>query len=151
MTLPARLLKAYRQTRYSAGNAEIRIAHRSPEIDVLLATHGARVGVLLTAWNPMSRRMPPGWNRRMQKRLRQRLRRYSTVPAEGSWRRWQEQHVLLFADPRFALNLARQFRQAAIVVLKRGQPAALITSFPVFSPRNSMPSARGAFSSPSTM
>lgn len=151
MTLPARLLKAYQQTRYSAGNVEIRIARRSPEIDALLAAHGARVGALLTAWNPMSRRMPPGWNRRMQKHLKQRLRRYSTVPAEGSWRQWQEQHLLLFADPRFALYLARQFRQAAIVVLKRRQPAALITSFPVFSPRNSMPNALGAFSSPSTI
>ena len=151
MTLPAALLKAYRQTRYIAGNVDVRIARRSPEMDALLAAHGARAGVLLTAWNPWSRRMPPGWNRRMQKHLQQRLRRYSTVPAEGSWRRWQEQHLLLFADPRFALNLARQFRQTAIVVLKRGQPAALITSFPVFSPRNSMPNARGAFSSPSTM
>jgi hypothetical protein len=151
MTIPAQLLNAYRETRYVAGNVEVRIARRSPAMDELLTAHGARAGVFVTAWNPLSRRMPPGWNRRVQKLLKQRLRRYSTVPAEGSWRRWHEQHVLLIADPRYAMTLARQFRQAAVVVVKRGQPAALMTSFPVFSPRNSMPNAVGAFSSPSTI
>jgi hypothetical protein len=42
-------------------------------------------------------------------------------------------------------------RQAAVVVVRRGQTAALIISFPVFSPLNNMPSARGAFSNASTM
>ena len=150
MTLPAQLLNAYRQTRYIAGSVEVRIARRSPAMDALLSVHGARVGVFVTAWNPLSRRMPPAWNRRMQKRLKRRLRRYPTLPAEGFWRRWHEHHLLLLADQRFALKLARQFRQAAIVVVKRGQPATLMASFPVFSPRNSIPNAVGAFSSPST-
>ena len=151
MPLSARLLNAYRQTSYLAGKVEVRIAHRTSAMDELLTAQGARAGVFVTAWNPLSRRMAPGWNRRMQRRLTQRLRRYSTVPAEGAWRQWHEQHLLLFADPRIGLKLARTFRQAAIVVVKRGQPAALITSFPVFSPRNSIPSARGACSNPSTM
>jgi hypothetical protein len=151
MTLPERLLNAYRQTSYIADNVSVRVAQRSPAMDALLIAQGARAGAFVTAWNPLSHRMPPEWNRRMQQRLKQRLRRYSTVAAEGSWRRWREEHLLLFADPRVALKLARQFRQVAIVVVQRGQPAALITSFPVFSPRNSIPSAVGAFSSPSTM
>jgi len=151
MVLTAHLLNAYRKTRYVAGNVEVRIARRSPAMDAMLIARGARAGVFVTAWNPLSRRKPPGWNRHMQQRLKQRLHRYSTVPASGSWRRWHEQHLLLFADTRLALNLARQFRQAAVVVVKRGQPAALMTSFPVFSPRNSIPNAVGAFSSPSTI
>jgi hypothetical protein len=151
MTLPAQLLNAYRQTSYLAGKVEVRIARRSSAMDELLTAHGARAGVFVTAWNPLSRRMPPGWNRRMQQRLKQRLQRYSTVPAEGAWRLWHEQHLLLFADPRIGLKLARTFRQAAIVVVKRGQSAALMTSFPVLSPRNSIPNACGAFSNPSTI
>jgi hypothetical protein len=151
MTLPAQLLNAYRQTRYSADGAEVRIGRRSPGMDASLTAHGAHVGVFVTAWNPLSRRMPHGWNRHMQKRLDQQLRRYSTIPAQGSWRRWHEEHVLLFAHSGFALKLARQFRQLAVVVVRRGQPAALMTSFPVFSPRNSIPNAVGACSSPSTM
>lgn len=151
MTVPARLLKAYRQTRYCAGKAEVRIARPSATMDALLTAHGARVGVFVTAWNPGSRRMPTRWNRRMQQLLKQRLRRYSTLPAEGSWRRWREEHLLLLAEPRLALRLARQFRQMAVVVVKRGQHAALMTSFPVFSPLNSIPNAVGAFCSPSTI
>jgi hypothetical protein len=151
MTRPTRLLKAYRQTSYIAGKVEVRIARRSSAMDALLIAHGTRAGVFLTAWNPFSRRMPPEWNRRLQQGLKQRLRRYSTVPADGSWQRWHEEHLLLFADLRFAMKLARQFRQAGIVVVKRGQPAALMTSLPVFSPRNSIPNAIGAFSNPSTI
>ena len=37
-----------------------------PRMDALLARHGARCAVFVTAWNPFSRRMPAGWNRRMQ-------------------------------------------------------------------------------------
>jgi Protein of unknown function (DUF3293) len=151
MTLPAQLLNAYRKTSYVAGEIEVRIARRSAAMDDLLTAHRVQAGVFMTAWNPLSRRMPPGWNWRLQQRLKQRLRRYSTIPAEGTWRRWHEEHLLLLADPRVGLTLARKFRQAAIVVVKRGQPAALITSFPVFSPRNSIPNARGAFSNPSTI
>jgi hypothetical protein len=150
MTVSAKLLKAYRQTSYVAGNAEVRIARRSSAMDALLSAHGARIGVFVTAWNPWSRRMPPGWNRRMQMLLKQRVRQYSTFPAEGSWRRWHEDHLLLLAEPRIASRVARQFRQVAVVVVKRGQPAALMTSFPVFSPLNSIPNAVGAFSSPTT-
>jgi hypothetical protein len=69
MTLSARLFNAYRKTSYTAGKVEVWIGRRSPAMDQLLATHNARAGVFVTAWNPLSRRMPPGWNRRMQERL----------------------------------------------------------------------------------
>jgi hypothetical protein len=150
MTLTARLLNAYRHTRYTTRTAEVTIDRRSAEMDRLLTANGVRVAVFLTAWNPLSHRMPVGWNQRMQDRLRQRLRRYVTLPAEGSWRMWREEHFLVLAAPRVVRRLARQFRQAAVVIVKRGQAAALMINFPVFSPLNNMPSARGALSSPST-
>jgi hypothetical protein len=151
MMLSPRLLNAYRRTRYAAGPAEVRIGRRSPSMDRILAGHRARIGVFVTAWNPFSRRMPAGWNKRMQARLRERLRRCVMLAAEGVWRSWREDHFVVLTAPAFVLRLARQFRQAAVVIVRRGQPAALTTSFPVFSPRKSMPSARGACSSPSRM
>jgi len=151
MALTARLLNAYRHTRYVTDCVTVRIGHQSIAMDELLAAHRARTAMFVTAWNPMSHPKQLRWNQRMQERLQARLRRCLTLPAEGVWRRWREEHVLAFAAPAFVLRLARQFRQTAVVVVKRGQAAALMTSFPVFSPVNSMPRARGAFSNPSTM
>jgi hypothetical protein len=151
MNLSPRLLNAWRQTRYVAGEAEVRIGRKSPAMDKLLTGYGARTGVFVTAWNPLSRLMPIRWNQRMQIRLKARLRRRTTLPAAGEWRSWREEHLLVLAEPGLILRLARQFRQAAIVVVRRGQAAALMTSFPVFSPLNNIPRAAGAFSSPSTM
>jgi len=61
--------------------------------------------------------MPDGWNRRMQHRLRERLRRQQTAPAESALRNWREDMLFVRADPRLVLRLARRFRQCAIVVL----------------------------------
>ena len=72
----------------------------------------------MTAWNPRSRRMPEGWNRRMQQRLRQRLRRFTVVEAEGSLRRWHEAMLLVAGDPRPVTRLAILFRQRAVVRLR---------------------------------
>ncbi len=62
--------------------------------------------------------MPEGWNRRMQQRLRERLRRHTALPAESSLGRWREDMLFVRADPRVVLRLARIFRQCAIVVLR---------------------------------
>ena len=74
--------------------------------------------------------MPAGWNRRMQARLAEAARR---LPAAGGWggaRRWREAHWLFGADPRRLAVLARRFRQAAFVEVRRGQPARLRWVFP---------------------
>lgn len=45
----------------------VRIGRHAPtELFVRLRS---RTGVFVTAWNPLSRRMPDGWNHRMQQRL----------------------------------------------------------------------------------
>ena len=116
--LPARLRAAYRATDYAAGAIAARIGRRVPGLDW-------RVAVFLTAWNPYSRRMPDGWNRRMQARLRARLRGRTVLAGTGTLRRWREEMLLVALDPVRAMVLARRFRQRGIVVVRRGQPARL--------------------------
>lgn len=125
--LNASLRRAYRKTEYRVASCLFRIGRPAPAIDRLLALHRAREAAFITAHNPFSRRMPLGWNRRMQARLAQAVRRYPTLPGEGAWRRWSEDHLLLLADHRKALCLARRFRQHAIVRLRSGQPAYVYT------------------------
>ena len=73
--------------------------------------------------------MPDGWNRRMQRRLRERLRRHQVVRAESSLGRWREDMLFVHADPRIVQRLAHIFRQCAIVVL-RGRTARLVLTTP---------------------
>jgi hypothetical protein len=123
------LLTAYRKTRYQVAGIEIRIGQRSGKMDRLLSSRGFQAASLVTAYNPRSRLMPPGWNQRMQQRLRQALRRNSVVPATGSWQRWSEAHVLVFGDTRPVRVLARRYRQNGIVIVKlRQRTQLMITS-----------------------
>ena len=123
-SIPPRLLRAYRDTSYVAEGIDIRIGHRVP--DALFARLHARSATLLTAWNPLSQRMPAGWNNRMQLRLHERLCRRLALPAEGTLRRWHEAHLLAAGDPRPLLRLARIFRQRGVVVLRRRQCARIV-------------------------
>jgi hypothetical protein len=93
-------------------------------VGVLRVSNG-RVLVCVTAWNPRSRRMPDGWNQRMQRRLRQCLHRFAVRDAEGSLHRWREEMLLVAGDPRPVIRLAMRFRQRAVVILRRGQRARL--------------------------
>jgi hypothetical protein len=117
------LLRAYRETVYRAAGTDVRIGRQCP--GALLAQFDDRTAVILTAWNPRSRRMPEGWNHRMQQRLRQHLRRSEVVDAQGSLRRWHEAMLLVAGDPRPMVRLAARFRQCAVVILRRGQKVRL--------------------------
>jgi len=123
---PPRLRRAYRETRYEVEGVVVRPGRRSVAFDRLLRRHASRTGTLIAADNPMSRRMPDGWNRRMRQRLIQAARRRPVLAASGSWRGWHEAHLLLFGDPRLAFRLARRFRQRAVVVCRLSQPAAVV-------------------------
>jgi hypothetical protein len=112
-------------TLYSAGGITVRIGHRSRDMDRLLLLHGQREAVFITAWNPFSRRMPEGWNRRMQSRLARALSRWPVLPAEGRWRRWCESHILVFAAPAPMATLARRYRQHGIVLVHVGRQPRL--------------------------
>jgi hypothetical protein len=123
------LLRAYRETTYQAGFCDVRVGRRSLAMDRLLFSVGAREAVFITAYNPFSRVMPPGWNQRMQTRLAETVRRHHALTASGRWRRWSEVHLLVFADGRRIKKLAHLFRQHGIVIVRRRQPARLLVTF----------------------
>ncbi|HEX4369090.1 MAG TPA: DUF3293 domain-containing protein [Rhodopila sp.] len=106
---------------------EVRIGRRSPGVERLLRPLGALQAGFVSACNPYSRRMPAGWNARMQKSLRQALRRYPVLIGSGSWRGWSEAHLIVLADARVLQHIARRFRQNAIVTVRPRQPAKLVS------------------------
>ena len=124
---PATLLRAYARTEYRAAGAVARIDCRSPGIDATLRRLGVHQGAFVTAWNPFSRRRPQGWNRRMQARLEQAVRRLPSVSGKGESRGWAEDHLLVGADPRRVWRLGLRFRQQAIVTVRIGGRARLRT------------------------
>src|ERR1700760_4156365 len=95
---PPRLARAYRDTAYRVDGVVVRIGRRCP--DALFDRLNGRAAVLLTAWNPLSCRMPDGWNHRMQRNLRLYLRRFVVLEAQGSLHRWREAMLLVAGDPR---------------------------------------------------
>jgi hypothetical protein len=114
---------AYFRTEYEAAGVVVRIGRRSAAMDGLLR---GRRAAFVTAWNPMSRRMPRGWNERMLARLRQAARGRIVAEGWGSARGWAERHLLIEGDPRALITLARRFRQVAIVVVAPGRKARLL-------------------------
>jgi hypothetical protein len=123
MTLPAGLARAYRLTCYRCGPATLRIGRRCPALDRVV---GRQTLVLLTAWNPLSRLMPAGWNRRVQRRLRAQLRHRRVIDGSGALGRWHEDLLGVIGDRRPAVRLARRFRQRAVVVLRRRQAVRVV-------------------------
>jgi hypothetical protein len=126
MALPAHLSLAYRKSRYNVAGMDLAVGRRSIGLDGLLAGLGVRDAVLITAWNPRSRRMPSLWNERMMARLRLRLGTRTALPAYNEWHGWAEQQLLVPGDRRRLTVLARLFRQAALVGLRRGQDVRLL-------------------------
>ena len=129
----AALRAAFLRTAYEAGGIVVRIGRRSAAMDALLRRRGLRAAGFVTAWNPFSRRMPLGWNRRLQAKLLQAVR--GAVLAEG-WGRgrtggcgWAEHHLLIAGDARRIAVLARRFRQHAVVTVSPGRPARLRPAF----------------------
>jgi hypothetical protein len=120
------LAAAYAASAYEASGAVAWVGRRSAAVDALLRRLGARQGGFVTAWNPFSRRMPRGWNDRMQARLRVAARRLPAAEGWGGNSDWKEQHLLLAADPRRIAMLARRFRQNAILAVQLGRPARLV-------------------------
>ena len=123
MPLSPALLRLYRRADYVVANRPpMRIGRRAPVAGETLAGDA----VLLTAANPRSRRMPSGWNARMNRALADAARRLRPLPAEGRLGAWREEGFLLEAAPARAAALGRRFRQNAVVVVKGGQPVRLM-------------------------
>ena len=128
--VPARLRAAYRRARYEAGGVPVRIGRRSPRLDALLVRLGghpcALAGGLVTAWNPLGRRLSERENRRRQERLDRAIRHLPSLPAASGEGCWREEQRLVLTPPRRLAMLGRRFRQNAVVLLVRGRPARLL-------------------------
>lgn len=120
------LRAAFLRTGYEAGGVVVRVGRRSAAMDALLRRRGVRAAGFVTAWNPFSRPMPLGWNRRLQARLGEAMRGAVLAEGWGVGRGWAEHHLLLAGDPRRIAVLARRFRQYAVVTLRPGRPARLL-------------------------
>lgn len=120
------LLRAWKRTLYTAGPVAVRIGRRDAALDRVLRELGTRTGGFVTAWNPLARPMPAGWNRRMMRRLDQHARRLPRKAGRGIGRDWWEEHMLVGADPRRVVTLARRFRQRGVVILAIGQAPRLV-------------------------
>lgn len=129
----ASFAKVYRATLYRVADPPyclvIRLhGRRQTRLDRLLSRHDVRQAVFITAWNPWSRAAGRAANRRAQARLRARLGR--VLPGFGAWaeapEKGEESLLALGLGARAGAALGRAFRQNAVVVVRRGLPAALL-------------------------
>jgi hypothetical protein len=129
---------AYRATRYQVIDRDQSltacIGSRSPALDALLAREGVTVGVFVTAWNPESRPTPEPENRRAAARLAAEVAALGlhALPHRGEgddpgWPPEEGLFVLGLAEAD-AVALAERYRQNAVVVVERGEPARLVTT-----------------------
>ncbi len=121
-TTDPRRMRAFRTTVYCAGGAVAQVGRRCPALDSMLHQ---QAGAFIGAWNPAARLAPLGRNLRAGRALQDHLRAVPYLTGVGQGRGWREEHWFAVMDPRRAAVLARRFRQAAIVTLRRGQPARL--------------------------
>jgi len=108
----------------------LRVGARSRHLDCLLTRHGHRTWAFTTAWNPASAIVPPEQNRARQADLEAEVARRGWVAFNGrghgvGWAA-EASLLLLGVAEAEAVELARTFRQAAIVVGERGEPARLV-------------------------
>ena len=129
------LRRAYAATSYTVrADGRIltaRLDQQSPEIDALLAAHGAAQGVFIVAWNPGSKRRDEAANRAAHAELVRELRQrgLAWLPHVGRGDDgWQEEGCfVLDLNDADADGLARRFGQNGVVRIARGAAAELLT------------------------
>lgn len=143
MALPPDLLAVYQATLYTveteAGALGVRIGARSPAIDRLLSERGARSGVFITAWNPLSRLVGSEANEAANRALGAALTAaglaflpHIGLPdiRPGDNPGWPPEHGFFVLDPPDPIALGRHWRQNAVVVIERNGPARLVETAP---------------------
>jgi hypothetical protein len=111
---------------------DIRIGQPCPPLDAMLDQRAIRSWAFITAWNPGSKNLDATENRRRQAALEAEVKqngyvfyRGAGVPDEKGW--VPEESILIMAiGKEAAVQLGKQFGQAAIVVGERGALAELI-------------------------
>ena len=128
--MPPRLLRAYRQTRYSAGGVVVLVGRRVP--DALFAQVGAREAVFVTAWNPRSHPTAPAENAAAATALAAEIatRGLRALPHRGVgddpvWPA-EEGWFILDLDEAAARALAEAHGQNAIVWIEPGAAPRLV-------------------------
>ncbi|HVJ53234.1 MAG TPA: DUF3293 domain-containing protein [Aliidongia sp.] len=130
------LRHAYLATRYlfADGDREVavRIGQASPELDALLARHGAAGAAFITAWNPGSRASDPAENLAAAERLQATVDAlglvalaHRGVPDETEWVP-EEGLLVLDIGATAAVAIAEAFGQNAIVHIAPGGAAELV-------------------------
>jgi hypothetical protein len=103
----------------------------SPRIDVLLDRHGATCAVIVTAFNPRSRVLPPAANAARHRALVRLLEERGVAFLYGEGRdpggRWvAETECIVFGiSLGEGLEIARRFEQNAVVFIERGRAPRL--------------------------
>lgn len=131
------MLSAYQTTNYRVehpqGHFFLRVGCRSRRLDALLDEFGQKTWAYLTAWNPYSRWVPLEQNIARQRALEAEVVRrghphfVGQGQGAGDWA--PEASVLVLGiTPEAALDLARTFRQAAILVGERGAAGRLLAA-----------------------
>ena len=137
MTIDAQTDEAYRATTYRvfvAGEEpiDLRIGERCAALDRLLETCRCDRWAFITAWNPHSQQLPAEENAARQAELVNVLRvrgwvfyEGTGIPGDPTWQ--PEESVLVLGMSREdAVEIAKRFRQNAIVVGERGGTAELV-------------------------
>lgn len=134
------LRDAYRRTRYAVLDADgsvvaaVRVGETSPDVDAVLADHGATTGAFLTAWNPRSEPRDAAANDAAHARLVAELAaagvRALPHAGIGDDPAWAPEHGVLVLDMAEddAVGLATAYGQNALVLVERGRPARLVAT-----------------------
>jgi hypothetical protein len=136
MSVPSDLVAAYRAAIYEVDVGEsvirFRVEAPCPALEDLLRARDAASAVLITAYNPRSRKQSAAENTDAHRALLDATarERKTTLPARGKDPdgRWPAEPGLLILDitREAGLALARRFDQYAVVWIERGRAPALV-------------------------
>lgn len=121
---------AFARSVYAVAGLALRPGLRSLALARWMAAQGVREAWLITADNPMARRLPPARNAARRAALQRRLAAWPHWPAVSTDARggWAEHQLTTTAQGGRVRRLARLFRQAAVLRLRRlGRPAVIAT------------------------
>jgi hypothetical protein len=134
--VPPELIAAYRAASYEVDDGEsairFHVDESCPALDDLLRARGAPSAVLITAYNPRSRKQAAAENAAAHRALLDAVAQMEkqTLPSRGrdSGGKWPAEPGLLILDIDRAegLALARRFDQYAVVWIERSNPPVLV-------------------------
>jgi hypothetical protein len=130
--LTKELIESYKATSYRvpALNLDIHIGKMSPRLNEILNEYQAETWAFITAWNPESKLLTTGENKRRNKELRGKLKGYMIfdgigIPENSDWTP-EESYLVMGISKQQSTQLGRMFEQNAILFGKKFGLAKLI-------------------------